>query len=250
MGLSFPGNLVLVSADILLVKRSKMKLGKWANAGVGALGDAWLSRAVDLLSELEAGLVGASPRRGLVPASLPRVRQPALRGPQGSPSTASIGAETPALPCKILLFVQSNLCVVGCATGTVAGVEVDQLVNSTTAEMCWRDRRDQRVGGARERVGTEVLCLKMYGDPLNNFDKLLAVRFEANHRIFLKLCYLEGTTPFSPTGKWNSQVGLLAVEYSNVFIRNYYSGCPVLQNWVPSLTSKSHFCGHFFAYIR
>lgn len=57
------------------------------------------------------------------------------------------------------------------------------------------------MGGARERVGTEVLCLKMYGDPLNNFDKLLAVRFEANHRIFLKLCYLEGTTPFSPTGE-------------------------------------------------
>lgn len=70
------------------------------------------------------------------------------------------------------------------------------------------------MGGARGRVGTEVLCLKMHGDPLNNFDKLLAVRLEANHRIFLKLCYLEGTTLFSPTGERNSRVGLLVGEYS------------------------------------
>ena len=82
---------------------------------------------MDLVLELEAGLVGASSRGGLVPASPPQVRKLDPRGSQGSPSTASVGAETPALLCGTLLFAPGT----SAWQGSTAGTEGDQVGNST-----------------------------------------------------------------------------------------------------------------------
>lgn len=68
---------------------------------------AWLSHAVDLVSQPEAGLAGGSPRGGLVPAPHPAGEEAECQGPHGSPCTAGIGAQTPALPCRTLLLTSA-----------------------------------------------------------------------------------------------------------------------------------------------
>lgn len=185
-----------------------------------------------------------------------------LREPHGSPSTTSVGAEIPALPCRTLLFAPAA------SAWPDVPLEPWQVYKGTKWETPPGLRWAGRIGGTRGKAGPgrgwgqgrggasegagpargweqEAFCLKMYGEPLNNFDKLLAVRFEANHLTFLKLCYLEETTPFSPTGERNSQVRLLVVEYNKYIHKRLLQWATLCQqNWVPSLTNKSPFWCH------
>lgn len=97
------------------------------------------------------------------------------------------------------------------------------------AEPAWEDVRHQKEGGASEGRGWEALCLKMYGEPLENIkqgDNLLVVRFEAGHLIFPILHYLVGDNAFPTywrTWKFSSEI-ISHRKIINVHLRDYDSG--------------------------
>lgn len=118
---------------------------------------------------------------------------------------------SPQTYCRTLLFACAASAWEGMTAETPVGAEVHRQSWAS-----WEDVRHQREGGASEGRGQEALCLKLYGEPLENFkqgDNLLVVRFEAGHLIFPILHYLGGIMLFPPTGEpGNSQVRLLVIE--------------------------------------